>query len=332
MSPGLPPFRRLGRLRASAPLRRLRTETRLEPARLIQPLFVTDAPELVGPVDSLPGVRRFTPEELAHEGRRLAATGVGGVLVFGVPAAKDAEGSGGWQGELVPSAVAALKAAAPALVVATDVCLCPYTDHGHCGLLAADGRGLDEPATLERLAAMAVAHARAGADLVAPSAMIDGQVAALRAGLDAAGSSSTGLLAYAAKFASAFYGPFRDAARSAPTVGDRRGHQLDPGNGREALAEVRQDLAEGADAVMVKPAGPYLDVIAAVRQAFPEAVIAAYQVSGEHAMLQAAVARGWLDERRAGLEALLAIRRAGADWILTYSADRVRGWLDEESP
>jgi porphobilinogen synthase len=279
----------------------------------------------------MPGHAQRSVDRLAEEVEALAELRVPAVLLFGIPEHKDAIGSGGWDPEgPVPQAIRAIKQLVPEMVVIADVCLCEYTDHGHCGVLAEGGQGdvLNDP-TLELLAREAVAYADAGADIVAPSAMMDGQVAAIRAGLDAAGHHETVLMAYAAKFASAFYGPFREAAESTPRSGDRRAYQMDPGNGREALREVDLDVAEGADMLMVKPAGAYLDVISAVR-ARHQLPLAAYQVSGEYAMIKAAAAQGWIDERRAAMESLTAIRRAGADMIITYYAKEAARWIAQE--
>jgi porphobilinogen synthase len=280
------------------------------------------------PVPSMPGVERTSVEELVADGREAAELGLGGVILFGIPGRKDAKGTEAWQeGGIVQQGVRALREACPELLVITDVCLCEYTEHGHCGVL--DDGAVDNDATLELLARTAVSHARAGADVVAPSDMMDGRVGAIRRGLDEAGLQDIPIMSYAAKYASAFYGPFRDAADSAPSFGDRRGYQMDPANGKEALREVRADLAEGADIVMVKPALPYLDVIRRIRDGI-DAPVAAYHVSGEYAGLMAAVERGWLDEEGVMLEVLTSIRRAGADLILTYWARRfarlVRGW------
>jgi porphobilinogen synthase len=275
----------------------------------------------------MPGQFRLSPDLLAGEARELRSLGVRAVLLFGLPAGKDAAGSEAYAVDgIVQQAIGALKDADPALAVITDVCLCEYTDHGHCGLLL-DGE-VDNDASLEVLSRTALSHAAAGADIVAPSDMMDGRVAAIRAALDDEGYTQTPILAYAAKFASAFYGPFREAADSAPRFGDRRGYQMDPANGREALAELLADASEGADILMVKPALPYLDVLAAARQV-AERPLAAYHVSGEYAMLKAAAASGWLDERAAALETLTAIRRAGADLILTYYAKEASRWLPE---
>ncbi len=300
-------------------------ETDLAPGHLVLPLFV-HLERTASPVDGMPGVERLPISEAVARGKRARELGVPAVLLFGIPPTKDDLGSQAWDDEgVVQLAVQALKAEVPELVVLTDVCLCQYTSHGHCGVLAPDG-SVDNDATLELLARTAVSHARAGADAVAPSDMMDGRVAAIRAALDEEGFGERAIVSYAAKFASAFYGPFRAAADSAPAFGDRRGYQLDPANLRQALREVELDVAEGADVVMVKPALTYLDVIARVRDAV-QVPVAAYNVSGEYAMLKYAAAAGALDERAAVLEALLAMRRAGADLIVTYFADEVAGWL-----
>ena len=317
------PQTRLRRLRRTVALRDLVRETELSPERLIAPLFVAAAAE---PIDSMPGQSRLTISGAVAEAGELAALGVPGVLLFGIPDHKDVEGSGAWDDEApVQLAVRAIKAAHPDLVVMTDVCLCEYTSHGHCGVLRDDG-AVDNDATLELLARTAVSHARAGADVIAPSDMMDGRVGAIRSELDAEGFEELPILAYAAKFASAFYGPFREAAGSTPSRGDRRSYQLDPANAREALRETELDIAEGADMVMVKPALAYLDVIAAVR-AITRLPLAAYNVSGEYAMVKAAVATGAFDERAVVLETLTAIRRAGADMIITYHAKDAARWL-----
>jgi porphobilinogen synthase len=293
-------------------------ETRLAPEQLILPLFVRSGTGVRQPVGSMPGCFQTSVDELVKDARAAAAVGVGGVLLFGIPDHKDAEGSSAWDDDgPVQQAVRALKREVPQLVVITDVCMCEYTDHGHCGILR-DGE-VDNDASIALLVRESLSHARAGADIVAPSDMMDGRVAAIRAALDADGFSSTPILAYAAKFASAYYGPFREAAESTPQTGDRRGYQMDPGNAEEALREVLQDIEEGADMVMVKPAGPFLDIVARVKAetGYP---LAAYQVSGEFAMIQAAAERGWIDRDRAMMESLLGIRRAGADMIITYFA------------
>ena len=282
------------------------------------PLFVRNGEGVRKPVGAMPGVAQLSVDEMLRDAEEAAKVGVGGVLLFGIPDTKDATGSSAWDDEgPVQNAVRSLKRELPQLVVITDVCMCEYTDHGHCGILR-DG-DVDNDATLELLSKEALSHARAGADMVAPSDMMDGRVGAIRRALDHAGQPDTAILSYAAKYASVFYGPFREAAESAPREGDRRGYQMDPANGDEALREVRLDIEEGADAIMVKPAGPYLDVIARVKEdtGYP---VAAYQVSGEYAMIKAAAERGWLDGERAMLESLLSIRRAGADFMITYFA------------
>ncbi len=319
------PRTRLRRMRRSEGLRRLVRETRLSRDDLVLPLFVVEGSRVREPVASLPGVLRFSVDALAREAKEVFDLGIPAVILFGVPDTKDARGSGAdAAGGAVQRAVEALKSAEPDLVVATDVCLCEYTDHGHCGIVQG-GEVANDP-SLERLAATALSHARAGADVVAPSDMMDGRVGAIRSGLDAHGFQAVAILSYAAKYASAYYGPFREAAGSTPRFGDRRGYQMDPGNAREALREMRLDLEEGADALLVKPALPSLDVLAAARRAF-EVPLAAYHVSGEYAMLKAAAERGWIDGERALDEALLAIKRAGADFILTYAAKEVAARL-----
>ena len=319
------PDTRLRRLRRTAALRGLVRETDLSPRHLLSPLFVASSP---GPIALMPGVSRLSISELLDECAELAALGIPGVVLFGIPDEKDAEGSGAWDDEgVVQLAARAIKKAHPDLLVVTDVCLCEYTSHGHCGLLASDG-SVDNDASLELLARTAVSHARAGADVIAPSDMMDGRVAAIRTELDSEGFAELPILAYAAKFASAFYGPFREAADSAPVFGDRRSYQMDGANRREALREVELDIAEGADIVMVKPALAYLDVIAAVR-ASTLLPVAAYNVSGEYAMLKAAAAAGAFEERAVVLETLTAIRRAGADIIITYHAKDAAKWLGQ---
>ena len=313
------PRARPRRLRRTAAQRRLVRETQLASSQLVLPLFVRPGTGVRVPVGSMPGVAQTSVDELLIDARAAAAVGIGGVLLFGIPATKDAEGSGAWDDEgPVQQAVRSLKRELPELVVMTDVCMCEYTDHGHCGLLTPDG-DVDNDATLELLAREAVSHARAGADVVAPSDMMDGRVAAIRGALDDAGFPQLPILAYAAKFASGCYGPFREAAESTPSFGDRRSYQMDPANIDEALREVWLDIEEGADMVMVKPAGPYLDVIHRVKRETGHPV-AAYQVSGEFAMIKAAAERGWIDGERVMMESLLGIRRAGADVIITYFA------------
>jgi len=322
MSPSQRPRRR----RRSEPLRDLLRETRLAASDFVLPLFVAERNEEARPIAAMPGVVRHSLEGLDAECEAAAAAGVRGVLLFGVPAKKDAQGTGAADSEgIVPRAVRRIRALGLPLVVITDVCLCAYTDHGHCGVLA-NGEVAND-ATLERLAQVAACHAQAGADVVAPSAMMDGMVAALRSGLDAAGHSSLAILSYAVKYASAFYGPFREAAASAPQFGDRRGHQMDPANAREALLEARLDVEQGADMLMVKPALPYLDVVRDLRAQHPEVPLFAYQVSGEYSMIRAAGAAGYVDERAVALESLLSIKRAGADAILTYFAKEAASWL-----
>ncbi len=309
---------RLRRLRAREAVRELVAETERPLSHLVQPLFVgPEAP--TGRSGPLPAMARRGVDGTAEEAARLAAAGVRAVLLFGIPPRKDPDGRGAWDPRgPVPRAIRAVRARAPELAIFADVCLCEYTIHGHCGVLARSGR-VDNDRTLPLLGRAAVAYAEAGADLVAPSAMMDHQVAALRTALDGAGHAEVGILAYAAKFASAFYGPFRDAAGSAPAFGDRRAYQMDPRNAREALRELREDEREGADVLMVKPALPYLDVLAAARRelALP---LAAFQVSGEYAMIKAAARAGWLDERSAVEETLTAMRRAGADLVISYFA------------
>ena len=293
-------------------------ETRVEPGDLIYPLFCVTGRGVREPVVSMPGIDRLSVDQLAAEAKDIQALGLAAVILFGIPDHKDALGTDGYDPDgIVQRAIRAIKDATPDLVVIADVCLCEYTDHGHCGVY--DGVHVNNDATLPLLARTAVALAQAGADIVAPSDMMDGRVAAIRRALDAEGQSDTAILSYAAKYASAFYGPFRDAAESTPAAGDRRGYQLDPANAREALDEIAADLEEGADMVMVKPALPYLDVIHAARAAF-RAPLFAYQVSGEYSLIRAAAERGWIDEERAIDESLTAIRRAGADRVITYFA------------
>jgi porphobilinogen synthase len=324
--PGYPSYRPR-RLRRTAALRRLVRETTLVPSQLVLPLFVRSGTGVRRPIDSLTGAHQTSVDELLVDARAAAALGVGGVLLFGIPDHKDAEGSGAWDEHgPVQEAVRALKSECPSLVVITDVCMCEYTDHGHCGLLR-DGE-VDNDATLELLAREAVSHARAGADIVAPSDMMDGRVGVIRRALDAQGFANTAILSYAAKYAGGFYGPFREAAESTPRSGDRRGYQMDAANADEALREVRLDIEEGADMVMVKPAGPFLDVIHRVKAdtGYP---LAAYQVSGEFAMIIAAAERGWVDRDQMMMDSLLSIRRAGADVIITYFAREAATLLNQ---
>jgi porphobilinogen synthase len=311
-------FDRHRRLRRTPALRRLFRETVLHPGQLVLPLFVRSGSGLRLTVESMPGVAQTSVDEMLRDAEAALREGVGGVILFGLPDSKDAIGSSAWDdGGAVQQGVRALRRELPELVVMTDVCLCEYTEHGHCGVLANDDVVNDD--TLALLAKAALSHARAGADLVAPSDMMDGRVQAIRRALDDERFTGVGILSYAAKYASAFYGPFRDAAGSAPRSGDRRGYQMDPANAREAVREVMSDIDEGADAVMVKPAGPCLDIIAQLRSTV-EHPLAAYQVSGEFAMIRAAAERGWIDGDRVMMESLIAIRRAGADIIITYFA------------
>ena len=315
--PAFPQYRPR-RLRRTETLRRLVRETRVDVSDLIQPFFVTTGTAVRRPVESMPGVFQTSVDELLYDAAQAAALGIHAVLLFGIPDTKDERGSSGWNDDgVIQVAVRALKDRLPDLIVITDVCLCEYTSHGHCGVLH-DG-SVDNDATLELLARQALSHARAGADIVAPSDMMDGRVGALRRTLDAEGFHHVAILSYAAKYASAFYGPFRDAAGSTPQTGDRRGYQMDPANGDEALREARLDIEEGADMVMVKPAHTYLDIIWRVKQetGYP---VCAYHVSGEYAAIMAAGQRGWIDANKALAETLTAIRRAGADLIITYWA------------
>ena len=313
---------RLRRFRRTAPLRALVRETRLSLDQFVMPLFV--APESLRNAE-LPGMSRYTPDELLRAVEELVRSGVQAIILFGIPAEKDEQATGAWEDDgIVQQALRALRPRFPELVLMTDVCLCEYTSHGHCGVIV-DGE-VHNDQSLELLARTAVSHVEAGADVVAPSDMMDGRVAAIREALDDRGYESAPILAYSAKYASAFYGPFREAADSTPSFGDRRGYQMDPANVREALRECELDLDEGADALMIKPALPYLDVIRAVRETY-DVPIAAYNVSGEYAMVKAAARAGWLDERTAALESLTAIKRAGADLILSYWTKDLAQWL-----
>ncbi len=319
-------FTRTRRTRRTEALRGLVRETRLDPAQFIYPLFVTHGTDVRDPIASMPGQSHLSVDQLAREAGELRALGVRAVLLFGLPAAKDATGSEAYAADgIVQQAARALKDADPDLAVVADVCLCEYTDHGHCGVLTATG-DVDNDPSLELLARMSVSLAEAGADVIAPSDMMDGRVRAIRDALDDAGLVSTPIMAYSAKYASAYYGPFREAADSAPQFGDRRGYQMDPPNVREALREVQADIEEQADIVMVKPALAYLDVIRAVRER-TDMPLCAYNVSGEYAMVKAAVERGWLDEQRVVLETLTSIARAGADMTITYHAKDAAQWL-----
>ena len=332
------PAARPRRLRLTPQLRALVRETTLAPSDFIYPLFVTHGAGVQAPIQSMPGVYQWSPDQLGQPAEAARALGVPAVLLFGLPLHKDPVGLENFAADgIIPQAVQAIKAAVPEMLVVTDVCLCEYTDHGHCGLLNLGAEALPRPhlpegyvlndETLAVLARVAVAHAQAGADIVAPSGMLDGAVGAIRAGLDGAGFEHLPIMAYSTKYASAFYGPFREAAQGAPTFGDRQSHQMDPANAREALRETALDVAEGADLLMVKPALAYLDIIRQVRDHFPALPLAAYNVSGEYAMLKAAAANGWLDERRAVLETLTGIKRAGADLLITYHALDAARWL-----
>jgi porphobilinogen synthase len=324
------PQTRMRRLRASASLRGLIRETELAADRFVLPLFVAETTSGREPIATMPGVERLSVAAAVAEAQQAAALGIAAVMLFGVPAEKDAQGSGAWDEEgVVQLATAAIKRAQPDLLVMTDVCLCEYTDHGHCGVLRDDG-AVDNDASVELLARTAVSHARAGADVVAPSDMMDGRVREIREELDGEGFTDTPILAYSAKFASAFYGPFRDAAHSTPSFGDRRAYQMDAANGEEAVREALLDVQEGADMVMVKPALAYGDVIAAVKRA-TRLPVAAYNVSGEYAMVKAASAAGYIDEQTAVLEILTSLRRAGADTIVTYHAKDAARWLAEQT-
>jgi porphobilinogen synthase len=315
--PAFPAYR-ARRLRRTEALRKLVRETTLVPSQLVLPLFVRNGTNLRRPIEAMPGVAQTSPDELVRDASVAAEVGIGGVILFGIPDKKDDTGSEAWaENGAVQQAVRLLKKELPQMVVITDVCMCEYTSHGHCGILE-NGEVVND-ATLELLSRASVSHADAGSDMIAPSDMMDGRVAAIRSALDSNGFPSTPILSYAAKYASAYYGPFREAAESTPQSGDRKGYQMDSGNADEAIREVLADIEEGADAVMVKPAGPYLDVITRVKEAtgYP---VAAYQVSGEYSMICAAAERGWIDRDRAMMESLTGIRRAGADFILTYFA------------
>lgn len=332
------PTLRPRRLRLQANIRRLVQETTLSPADLIYPLFIRPGRDISRPISSMPGQFQWSVDRLAVEVKELAALGLPAVILFGIPEIKDATGSDNSNpAGIVPQAIKEIKDAAPDLVVISDMCFCEYTDHGHCGLINTAGHDHHDPrlpegyllndATLAMLGRASTVHAEAGADIIAPSGMIDGMVAGIRSALDGAGLSQVSIMSYAAKYASAFYGPFREAAESPPSFGDRSQYQMDPPNRREALKEVAIDVAEGADILMVKPAMPYLDILSDVRQAY-DLPLAAYQVSGEYAMIQAAAANGWLDLRRTALESLMAIKRAGADMIVTYFAKDAAAWLE----
>jgi porphobilinogen synthase len=326
------PQARPRRLRRTATLRRMVRETRLTVDGLIYPVFVVPGADVKEEIPSMPAVYHQSVDRVVEDAREVADLGIPAMLLFGLPRTKDWEGSEAWAHDgIVQQAVRAIRRAVPDLVLIADTCLCEYTSHGHCGIPGPDNQPgfIDNDRSLDLLTRAAVAQAEAGADIVAPSDMLDGRVQAIRSALDERGLIDTVILSYAAKYASAFYGPFREAADSAPQFGDRRGYQMDPANGREAVREVGFDLAEGADMVMVKPALPYLDVVHAVKTTYPDVPLAAYNVSGEYAMLKAAALQGWLDERRAVLEALTSIARAGADMTITYYAKDVARWLGE---
>jgi porphobilinogen synthase len=315
------------RMRRTDTLRGLVRETELSPAHLIQPAFVVAGEGVREEIASMPGIERFSINNLVEEAGEIAAAGIGALMLFGIPAAKDAVGSGAYDDEgIVQMAVRALKEALPDLVVITDVCLCEFTSHGHCGVMREGSREVDNDVTVELLAKTAISHAEAGADAVAPSDMMDGRIGSIRFQMDEEGHPNVPIVAYSAKYASAYYGPFREAADSTPEFGDRRGYQMDPANAAEAVREAELDLDEGADMLMVKPALPYLDVVRRVKEA-TGAPVAAYHVSGEYSMLKAAAERGWIDERAAVVEALTSIRRAGADAIVTYYAKEAAAWL-----
>jgi porphobilinogen synthase len=333
------PASRPRRLRLTPQIRQLVRETHLSVENLVYPLFVTHGRQVKAVIQSMPEVYQWSIDLLKEEIRQVQGLGIPAVLLFGLPASKDPIGLENFAPDgIVQQAVRAIKEAAPEMLVITDVCLCEYTDHGHCGVLNTGGAARPAPhlpegfvlndQTLDILGRVAVSHADAGADIVAPSGMMDGMVTAIRGSLDQAGFEHTPILSYSTKYASSFYGPFREAAQGAPRFGDRKSHQMDPANAREALRETAQDIAEGADMLMVKPALPYLDIIQRIRQQFPELPLAAYNVSGEYAMLKAASANGWIDEQKAVLEVLTSIRRAGADLVITYHARKAAEWLD----
>ena len=323
------PELRLRRVREHEPLRRMVRETTLSPSNFIYPMFVTHGQGLRQPIEPMPGCFHFSIDQLVQDVAESADLGIPGVLLFGLPAEKDPMGSEGYDPEgIIQEAVRAIKREVPGMMVITDVCMCEYTDHGHCGII--DNGKVDNDATLELLARTAVTQVQAGADMVAPSAMMDGQVKAIRDSLDGHGYTDVPVMGYAAKYASAFYGPFRVAAGSTPQFGDRRSYQMDPANAREAMREIESDIAEGADIIMVKPALSYLDVIRRARDRFDHP-LAAYNVSGEYSMVKAAGARGWIDEKRITLEMLTSIKRAGADFILSYHAKEVSQWLRDEN-
>ncbi|MCG8406336.1 MAG: porphobilinogen synthase [Phycisphaerales bacterium] len=321
-----PIARRMRRMRRSEAIRAMMRETQLSAADFIYPLFVAEVGSDAGPVASMPGVERHSLESLPRELEEVSGLGIPSVMLFGIPVHKDSAGSQAYaESGVICQAIRRVKETWSDLVVVADVCLCEYTDHGHCGVVR--GETIENDETLDVLARTATAYATAGADVVAPSGMMDGMVSAIRQALDESSFQDVGILSYAVKYASAFYGPFRDAAACAPKFGDRRTHQMDPANANEALAEVDLDITEGADMVMVKPAMPYLDVVRRLRERYPAVPLAAYQVSGEYSMIKAAAAQGWLDERKVAMESLLAIKRAGADIIISYFAKEAVRWL-----
>jgi porphobilinogen synthase len=323
------PEDRLRRLRRTATWRRLVRETVLSVDDLVFPMFIVPGENVATPIASMPGMAQLSVDRAVQEAREVFELDIPAIILFGIPEQKDAEGSEGYDPDgIVPQAIRAIKQEVPDLLVWADVCLCEYTDHGHCGVLTPDGE-VDNDATLPLLGRAALAYAQAGADAVAPSDMMDGRVAAIRMMLDDKDLAQVPIVSYAAKYASAYYGPFREAAQSTPSFGDRSGYQMDPANSDEALREVELDIQEGADIVMVKPAGPYLDIVRMVKEAFG-APTAAYQVSGEYALIKAAAEKGWVDERRTALESLTGIKRAGADMILTYFAKDAARWLREK--
>lgn len=316
------------RLRASAGIRKLVCETRLDVANLVYPLFVVPGKDVRNEISSMPGVFHLSPDMAVKEATDAYALGIPAVIIFGLPEYKDEEGSSAWDmNSPVQKAMTMIKEALPEMVVIGDVCLCEYTSHGHCGML--DGHNIDNDSTLEVLARVALSQAQAGADMIAPSDMMDGRILAIRNKLDENGYKNVSIMSYAVKYASAYYGPFRDAVQSAPQFGDRHSYQMDPANGREAMREVELDIAEGADIIMVKPALAYLDIVRQVRDNF-DYPVAAYNVSGEYAMVKAAAAKGWIEEKRTVLETLLSMKRAGADIIITYHAMDVARWLQEK--
>lgn len=324
------PVTRLRRNRQTAALRSLVRETELSINHFVYPLFISETVTEPVEISAMPGQYQWSVKALGKEAKRIASLGIPAVLLFGIPKVKDPRGTQAYaKTGIIQRAIAAIKQAAPELLVITDVCLCEYTSHGHCGLIDDAGCVVNDT-SLELLSAMAVSHIEAGADMIAPSDMMDGRIGAIRGALDTRGFTQIPIMAYSAKYASGFYGPFREAAQSAPQFGDRRAYQMDPANVREALREVEQDILEGADIVMVKPALSYLDVISRVRD-FADLPLAAYNVSGEYSMIKAAAAQGWIDEKRVALEVLTAIRRAGADIIISYFAPQVAEWLHEES-